>query len=100
MESGSDMLVDRSGTKVILDATNATAMEELLKQVAYLNAREFPSPGERSLTVSTKLECESDQHEMHIEQTRTYVNVAKTPSPKIEITGTLEITKESFDFKT
>ena len=53
------MTSDAQGSRVILtaDGSGPDKLSDLVHQVAYLNTREFPSPGKRILQLATTLHC-------------------------------------------
>ena len=59
LASGTEMTSDAQGSRVILtaDGSEPDKLSDLVHQVAYLNTREFPSPGKRILQLQTTLHC-------------------------------------------
>ena len=59
LASGTEMTSDAQGSRVILtaDGSGPDKLSDLVHQVAYLNTREFPSPGKRILQLATTLHC-------------------------------------------
>ena len=59
LASGTEMTTDAQGSRVILtaDGSGPDKLSDLVHQVAYLNTREFPSPGKRILQLATTLHC-------------------------------------------
>ena len=52
-----EMVTNSHGTQVTIDGDNVDNMNTLVRQVAYLNTREFPAPGRRRLEMETKITC-------------------------------------------
>ena len=57
LEPGMEMVTNSHGTQVTIDGDNVDNMNTLVRQVAYLNTREFPAPGRRRLEMETKIIC-------------------------------------------
>ena len=59
LSSGTEMTTDAQGSRVVLtaDGSEPDRLSDLVHQVAYLNTREFPSPGKRILKLATTLHC-------------------------------------------
>jgi hypothetical protein len=53
------MTTDAQGSRVVLtaDGSEPDKLSDLVHQVAYLNTREFPSPGKRIVQLATTLQC-------------------------------------------
>ena len=53
------MTTDAQGSRVVLtaDGSEPDRLSDLVHQVAYLNTREFPSPGKRIVQLATTLHC-------------------------------------------
>ncbi len=83
---------------MILPPRSVNGIRDLVRQVAYLNTREFPAPGQRLLRLSTQVRCR-DGRTMPLPDRRSTVTVAPTQEPKIDITGTRDIDREYEDFK-
>jgi hypothetical protein len=45
IEAGMEMVSDNKGARVIVDGPNPADLTRLVRQIAYLNTREFPAPG-------------------------------------------------------
>ena len=57
LEPGMEMVTNSHGTQVTIDGDNVDNMNTLVRQVAYLNTREFPAPGKRRLEITTLVTC-------------------------------------------
>ena len=57
LEPGMEMVTNTQGSQVTVDGEDARNLEELVRQVAYLNTREFPAPGRRRLELTTTITC-------------------------------------------
>lgn len=100
LASGTEMTTDAQGSRVILtaDGGEPDKLSDLVHQVAYLNTREFPSPGKRILQLATTLHCTSGRT-IHLENELMDVNVIPVPEPVVHISGTSDISREYEDFK-
>jgi len=100
LASGTEMTTDAQGSRVLLtaDGSEADKLSDLVHQVAYLNTREFPSPGKRILQLATTLQCTGGRT-IHLENELMDVNVIPVPEPVVHISGTSDISREYEDFK-
>lgn len=100
LEPGMEMVANKQGSVVLVDGPSQEGLTKLVRQVAYLNTREFPSPGLRLLTVKTRVSCkDGEKKEITIEDHKSAVRVEAIDEPKIEITGTNELARDYEDFK-
>merc|ERR1719445_693936 len=73
-------------------------MNQLVRQVAYLNTREFPAPGRRRLEMATKITC-VDGTKRQVPFALSGILVLPVPQPTITISGTENISREYEPFK-
>merc|ERR1712088_921521 len=55
LEPGMEMVTNSHGSQVTIDGEDVENMNQLVRQVAYLNTREFPAPGRRRLELETSI---------------------------------------------
>ena len=70
----------------------------LVKQVAYLNTKEFPAPGKRRLELSTRLRCEDGSRRL-VPGAVSSVLVLPLPQPVISLAGTETMARDYEAFK-
>ena len=110
-----EMVTNSHGTQVTIDGDNVDNMNTLVRQVAYLNTREFPAPGKRRLEIATLVTCR-DGTEKQVRQstlvqsvyTKPFLQVPSAvsgvmvmtvPQPIITISGSENVTEEYDQFK-
>ena len=98
LEPGMEMVTNSHGTQVTIDGDNVDNMNTLVRQVAYLNTREFPVPGKRRLEISTLVTCR-DGSERRVPSTVSVVNVMTVPQPILTLSGSDNVSKEYEEFK-
>ena len=98
LEPGMEMVTNSHGTQVTIDGDNVDNMNTLVRQVAYLNTREFPAPGKRRLEVSTIVTCRDGMEKM-VPSAVSGVMVMTVPQPIITISGAENVSKEYDQFK-
>jgi len=98
LEPGMEMVTNSHGSQVTIDGEDATNMDQLVRQVAYLNTREFPAPGRRRLELSTTITCK-DGTKRKVPTAVSGILVLSVPQPTITITGTENISREYESFK-
>jgi hypothetical protein len=69
-----------------------------VRQVAYLNTREFPAPGRRRLELETTITC-TDGTKRIVPRATSGILVLSVPQPTIAITGTENISRSYEAFK-
>lgn len=99
IESGMEMVSDNRGARVVVDGPNEQDLTRLVRQIAYLNTREFPSPGRRIVRLSTRVNC-ADGRAIDAPEQSSFVNVVAVPEPGIEISGgSPDLHKDYEEFK-
>jgi len=98
LEPGMEMVTNSHGSQVTIDGEDANNMDQLVRQVAYLNTREFPAPGRRRLEMSTTISCK-DGSKRKVPTAVSGILVLSVPQPTITITGTENISREYESFK-
>ena len=98
LEPGMEMVTNSHGTQVTIDGDNVENMNQLVRQVAYLNTREFPGPGRRRLELETRIRC-SDGTQREVPLALSSILVLSVPQPVITITGTENMSREYESFK-
>merc|ERR550525_605845 len=87
LEPGMEMVTNSQGSQVTIDGDNVENMNQLVRQVAYLNTKEFPAPGRRRMELETKITC-SDGTRREVPLALSSILVLAVPQPIITITGT------------
>lgn len=98
LEPGMEMVTDSQGSQVTIDGDNVENMNQLVRQVAYLNTREFPAPGRRRMELETKITCR-DGTKVQVPYALSSILVLAVPQPIITITGTENMSREYESFK-
>lgn len=98
LEPGMEMVTNSHGSQVTIDGEDAENMNQLVRQVAYLNTREFPAPGRRRLEMETKITC-VDGTKRQVPFALSGILVLPVPQPTITISGTENISREYEPFK-
>lgn len=55
LEPGTDVSTNVDSTSVLVEGKDAIDVEDMISQISYMNSREFPTPGRRSVHISTSL---------------------------------------------
>jgi hypothetical protein len=98
LEPGMEMVTNSHGSQVTIDGEDAENMNQLVRQVAYLNTREFPAPGRRRLELSTAITC-IDGTKRIVPSAVSGILVLSVPQPTITISGTENISRVYEAFK-
>lgn len=98
LEPGMELLSNSELTEVTIEGNKKSNLEDLMAQIGYVNSREFPTPGRRSLRVSTSVSCKSGKS-LKIPQSESYIMVLQPELPSITINGTPNLAREYEAFK-
>ena len=98
LEPGMEMVTNSQGSQVTIDGDNVENMNQLVRQVAYLNTREFPAPGRRRMELETTITCR-DGTKVQVPYALSSILVLAVPQPIITITGTENMSREYESFK-
>jgi len=98
LEPGMEMVTNSHGSQVTIDGEDVENMNQLVRQVAYLNTREFPAPGRRRLELETSITC-TDGSKRTVPRASSGILVLSVPQPTIAITGTSNISRTYQAFK-
>lgn len=55
MDPGTDISINPDATEIKVEGKDPIDVEDMLSQISYLNSREFPTPGRRSVRISTSI---------------------------------------------
>ena len=92
------MVTNSHGSQVTINGEDAENMYQLVRQVAYLNTREFPAPGRRRLELSTTISC-TDGTKRIVPSAVSGILALSVPQPTITISGTENISRVDEAFK-
>ena len=98
LDPGMEMITNSHGSQVTIDGKDPKNMEELVRQVAYLNTREFPAPGRRRLELTTTITCH-DGTTRDVPQAVSRILVLPVPQPTISLEASKNISRGYEDFK-
>lgn len=98
MHSGTSVSFNSEMTEFSITGSNATEIENLVREVAYVNARSFPTPGRRNLNIRTNIHCGNVEEILPLVES--YIFVEHSNKPVITISGRPVITGSHDDFKT
>ena len=55
LQPSMELLTNNEMTQITIEGNNVTNLETLVRRVAYVNARDFPTPGRRPVSVNTHI---------------------------------------------
>ncbi|XP_052239377.1 calsyntenin-1-like [Dreissena polymorpha] len=85
MPSGTSVSFNSEKTEFTITGHNASDVEKLVHKVAYINNRNFPTPGRRNLNIRTSFHC-GDTEEI-LPLLETYIFVEHSNRPIITMSG-------------
>ncbi|XP_046910255.2 calsyntenin 1 [Dermatophagoides farinae] len=97
IDSGIDILSSGDSTSIMVTGKESIDVEDVVSQISYINSREYPTPGRRSLKLSTWVTC-SNGKKLKVPQVDTYVMVMPADPPTILINGTPNLAREYESF--
>ncbi|XP_074603874.1 calsyntenin 1 isoform X2 [Brevipalpus obovatus] len=93
MDSGTDIYINHVGSEILLEGKDAIDVEDMLSQITYTNSREYPTPGRRSLQLSTTIRC-SNEKSVKVPTIDSYIMVLPPEQPTISLNGTPNLARE------
>ena len=98
LEPGMEMVTNSHGSMVTIDGDDVDNINKLVRQVAYLNTREFPAPGKRRVVMKTEFSC-GEGSRRQVPEIQSSVLVLPMPQPIIDISGTDNMSRDYESFK-
>ncbi|RWS31255.1 Calsyntenin-1-like protein, partial [Leptotrombidium deliense] len=93
LDPGTELSINSDATEIVVEGKDAIDVEDMLSQISYLNSREFPTPGRRSLRISTSIKCISGKS-LKIPAGDSYIMVLPPEQPSITLNGTPNLARE------
>jgi hypothetical protein len=85
METGMSISLNSEMTEIVISGHKVDEVEKLLHRVGYINSRLFPTPGYRTLTLSTQVQCLDGS--LTVEDVNTTILVQQAEQPIISVSG-------------
>lgn len=98
LQPSMELLTNNEMTQITIEGNNVTNLETLIRRVAYVNGREFPTPGRRPVSVTTNILCNSGKA-LKVTTSQSFVVVLQPHQPSIEINGTTNFAEEYESFR-
>ncbi|XP_053200964.1 calsyntenin-1-like isoform X2 [Panonychus citri] len=93
LDSGTDVSINTRGTEILIEGKDAIDVEDMISQISYINTREYPTPGRRSLHLSTSIRC-SNGKTLKVPSVDSYIMVLPPEQPSISLNGTPNLARE------
>ncbi|XP_071043121.1 calsyntenin-1-like [Parasteatoda tepidariorum] len=93
-----ELLTNSDLSEVTVEGNSKNNLEDLISRVGYVNSREFPTPGRRSVQISTTVTC-SKGKTVKVPSVEAYIMVLQPELPSITINGTPNLAREYEAFK-
>ncbi|XP_067658784.1 calsyntenin-1-like [Haliotis asinina] len=97
MQSGTSVSFNSEMTEFSISGRDVTEVEKLMREVTYVNARTYPTPGRRNLQVETTIVCDGAPRQLPTIES--YVMVQEPPKPIITIGGDTNLTRLIYQFE-
>ncbi|XP_076451662.1 calsyntenin-1-like [Babylonia areolata] len=97
MSAGTVVSFNGDMTEFTVTGRQVTEVENILRQVTYVNARSFPTPGRRNLRIDTTVMCNGQK--VVIPAVESYVMVQEPPQAIIVINGAANLTRLVYEFE-
>lgn len=98
LEPGMELLTNSDLSEVTVEGNSKTNLEDLISRVGYVNSREFPTPGRRTVQITTSVTCARGKP-IKVPPVEAYVMVLQPELPSITINGTPNLAREYEAFK-
>ncbi|XP_064460954.1 calsyntenin-1-like [Ornithodoros turicata] len=96
--AGTEVVTNSEKNEVTLNARDQDTLEDMVSRVSYVNARDFPTPGRRTIRITTTIECTNGQSQK-VPAEESWVVVLPAEQPSISINGTPNLAREYEPFK-
>ncbi|KAK8750802.1 hypothetical protein OTU49_015007 [Cherax quadricarinatus] len=93
-----ELLTNNEMTQITIEGNNVTNLETLVRRVAYVNGRDFPTPGRRPIALTTNILCDSGKA-LKVATAQSFVVVMQPHQPSIELNGTTNFAEEYESFR-
>ncbi|KAH9514163.1 Calsyntenin-1 [Bulinus truncatus] len=97
MSSGTSVSFNSEMTEFTISSRSVEEVNRLMGQVAYVNARTYPTPGYRTLTIETSLICEGETVVLPLLEKK--ILVEEQQEPVFVITGYSNLTRMVYEFE-
>ncbi|KAK3853014.1 hypothetical protein Pcinc_040425, partial [Petrolisthes cinctipes] len=98
LQPSMELLTNNEMTQITIEGNNVTNLETLIHRVAYVNGRDFPTPGRRPISVTTNILCDSGKS-LKVATAQSFVVVLQPHQPSIELNGTTNFAEEYESFR-
>ncbi|XP_076041247.1 calsyntenin 1 isoform X2 [Oratosquilla oratoria] len=98
LQPGMELLTNNEMTQITIEGDNMTNLETLVRRVAYVNGRDYPTPGRRPVALTTSIACDSGKA-LKVPTTESFLLVLQPHQPSIEINGTTNFAEEYDSFR-
>ncbi|XP_033097836.1 calsyntenin-1-like isoform X2 [Anneissia japonica] len=89
----------KSGNRITIKGPlDENALSYTMQQIGYINERQYPTPGQRPLTITTKATC--DGQAVKIRKVESYLMVVRPSEPTIILSGSNHIARMASDLVT
>lgn len=96
--AGTEVTSNSERSEVTVTARDQDTLEDLVSRVAYVNSRDFPTPGRRTVHVATTVMC-SNGKAQKVPPVESWVTILAAEQPSITINGTPNLAREYEPFK-
>lgn len=98
LQPSMELLTNNEMTQITIEGNNVTNLETLVRRVAYVNGRDFPTPGRRPIALTTNILCDSGKA-LKVATAQSFVVVMQPHQPSIELNGTTNFAEEYESFR-
>ncbi|KAK7094297.1 calsyntenin-1-like [Littorina saxatilis] len=97
MSAGTVVSFNGDMTEFTVTGSQVSEVEKIVREVTYVNARSFPTPGRRNLRIDTSVTCNGQQ--LVVPPVDSYVMVKEPPKAVIHINGAANLTRLVYEFE-
>uniref|UniRef100_A0A8D2JB31 Calsyntenin-1 n=2 Tax=Varanus komodoensis TaxID=61221 RepID=A0A8D2JB31_VARKO len=88
-----------SQSVLTLEGDDIDRFDKAMQHVAYLNSRQFPTPGIRRIKVTSTVKCSSEEACIAVPSVEGYVMVLQPEEPKISLSGINHFARSASEFE-
>ncbi|XP_054993584.1 calsyntenin-1 isoform X2 [Sorex araneus] len=98
-DHGVKIQVSHSRSALTVESEDVGELEKALQRAAYLNSRQFPTPGTRSLRLSSSAQCFNEAACISVPPLDAAVLVLQPEEPKISLSGVHHFARAASEFE-
>ncbi|XP_075406840.1 calsyntenin-1 isoform X2 [Tenrec ecaudatus] len=98
-DSSKGLKIQVSPSQLTLEGEDIGELERAMQRISYVNSRQFPTPGIRSLRITSTVTCFNEAPCISMPPVDSYVMVLQPEEPKISLSGVHHFARAASEFE-